>query len=363
MVLSLLFKPRDLKAVLTLMRAAKRRGISVEELGDVLTPAEMAALVLPPSGAEKFGLVPDAEVSADPFLDDPALDAARAGARAGDWTAAARLLAGTGTEWDRRARIVGELASVAADDDGWLRAWRAARPDDPHAAVVHAESLVRLAWQIRGGQTADRTTAAQFSGFHSVLVEAEKAARHAVDLLPADPTPWLSLVTMARGLQLGHDRFATIWRGLLERAPHHRQGHGQALQYWCAKWAGSAERMFAFAEEAAAKSPALLGLPLQAALEHQGEDRGIWKSAGTRRALDALLERLAGEGADDVALRSDRGFAAYALVENKRYPEAVEQFRMLGARADAGPWSSFEEPRLVFLTTRATACRKARRRS
>jgi hypothetical protein len=81
----------------------------------------------------------------------------------------------------------------------------------------------------------------------------------------------------------------------------------------------------------------------------------MWKLPAVVASLDALLDRLADEGADTYALRDDRGYAAFALLQLRRFEEAVGQFRALGALADAGPWDYYEQPRLTFLAQRGIA--------
>ncbi|MFS8102998.1 DUF4034 domain-containing protein [Lentzea alba] len=354
MVLSLLFKPKELITVIRLMREAKRLGVEVDEL----PPEVVAAHVLPKTHPERYGLVPDAEVTSTSPIEDLALAAVKDDVRAGNWENAADLTAATYGDWDRRQRVTWALADLAAKDETWLDAWNAARPGDPHWLVVHAMSLVALAWDIRGSASASETTREQFEGFHRVLFEARDAAQAAAAVLPDDPTPWNTLLTLARGLQVDHDEFRSVWDELVARDPLHHNGHSQALQYWCRKWHGSDELALAFAMEAAAKSPKFLAWPLRAAYEWQGST-DAWKLPEVVGALDALLDRLADEGADTYAVRDDRGYAAYALIQLERFEEAVGQFRALGALADAGPWDYYEEPGLKFLSLRGVAVKAA----
>lgn len=355
MVLSLLFKPKEALAVFRLMREAKRLGVEVDEL----PPEVVATHLLPKTHPERYGLVPDNEVTSESPIEDPALAAVKADVAAGNWENAADLTAASYGDWDRRHRVVRTLADLAAKDDTWLNAWQTARPDDPHWAVVHATSLVSLAWDIRGSATADNTTREQFDGFHRVLVEARTAAFSAAAVLPEDPTPWNTLLTLARGLGASHDDFADLWSELTSRAPLHRNGHVQALQYWCRKWHGSNELALNFALEAAAKSPRFAGLPLQAAWEAASTDASMWTSAPVVASLDALLARLADEGADTAAVREDRGYAIIALMKLRRFDEAVAQFRALGVYADTAPWAYFELPVVTFLSMRGDAMKGA----
>jgi hypothetical protein len=340
--------PSKFKAARALTREAKRRGVSTDELGAMLTAEEVAALIAPASPPTndtlRWRLVPDDEVSAEPFS-EPVLASVLTGAGDLEWQPAAELLRATGSDWERRGLLVSRLAEAATEDDGWLKAWRRARPDDPHALTVHAESLVTLAWRLRG------------DSFHSLLDQAEASAEEAAKALPRDPTPWVTAVTIARGLEFGPEKFGTLWTELVARSPYHRRGHEEALRYWQETWAGPHKQMVAFAE-AAAKAPSLSALPLQVALE--GDDSGVWKSAPVRRALESLLGWLGGAGAHSPHVTVDRSFAAIALVYNKRFSEAVEQFRRLEKRADAWPWASFGDPKEAFLDFRAKATRGAR---
>ncbi|MCZ9338231.1 hypothetical protein NGM37_10630, partial [Streptomyces sp. TRM76130] len=76
---------------------------------------------------------------------------------------------GIGRDWDRRSMAVSFLGGLAAEDDTWLLAWEATRPDDPDAAVVRAASTVSVAGQLRGAKRAEHTTEEQFAGFHRML--------------------------------------------------------------------------------------------------------------------------------------------------------------------------------------------------
>ncbi|MEU8520868.1 hypothetical protein [Streptomyces sp. NBC_01216] len=55
--------------------------------------------------------------------------------------------------------------------------------------------------------------------FRDMLPAAILEAREAALLDPANPGPWVVMVTAARGAQYGHDRFRPLWEGLVARAP------------------------------------------------------------------------------------------------------------------------------------------------
>ena len=357
----LLLSPKNRAVMRTFRAEAKQRGMSFVEFVDSITPEEQAALLaraLPAPDMARWGMAPRDQLVAEGGSGSPAVDAAVAAAKKGDWTPAAEMMVESYGDWDLRARVVSSLAEVAADDDGWLTAWRAARPDDRHVAVVDAEALLLLAWQLRGSLLAKETRSDQFAGFRRVLPQAAEAATRAAEALPDDPTPWLTLVTAARGLGYDHARFAPLWQGVVDRAPLHRAAHDSALQYWCAKWRGSHERMFAFAEQAAAKSPSLSVLMLHAA--HEFDEQTVWRQPNIQHALDTTLRWLDGDGADSLRARDDLGYAAMALVNSGRAAEAVPLFRKLGTYAGGSPWDYYASPVLTFDDYRVKACKAAR---
>jgi hypothetical protein len=356
-----IFGPKHRAVARYLGEEARRRGITVDELTDSLTLDEKIDLVervSPGPDLSAWGMVARAELTERRLTGVPAIDDAVAAAWAGNWTPAAEVLASSYGEWDYRAMAVVLLAEVAAHEDASLTAWRASCPDDRHFAAVDCESLMSLAWQLRGTALAEDTPPERFAHFHRVLGRAEKSAMAATELLPGDPTPWATLATVARGLRYDHADFDRVWRELVERAPHHRYGHVTALQYWCARWAGSDERMWAFAEEAAATSPPLNVLVLQAARESDAED--AWRRSTVRDALDELLRWLnSEEGASSVHAHDDLGWAAMALVNSGRAAEAVPLFQRLGRHAGGAPWRLTARAAYVFNSYRDRACKAA----
>ncbi len=361
-----LFNSKRRKAAVALVKAARARGMSVEDYAKTLSPAELAQYVpqddkpkVEMPDVDLWGLPPDDAVTAAKFVADARLAEAVAAYRAGDWQPGAALLDDLGTDWDRRAFAVQQLGDAAADDDAPLKAWRTA--GSAAAEAVHAQGLVAVAWQIRTSFTPEHVSEDQWAGFFRVLEEAEAAARAAAEAAPDDPTPWFTMLTVARGRQYGNDDFRAVWAELVARDPLHRQGHEQALQYWCAKWFGSHELMFAFADEAVTKAPKLAGLALVAAHEAEAKEVEAWKSDRTGRALDVVLPWLAGAGRDHPANLRDRAYAAKALVVNGRCDEAVEQFKVLGEHADALVWAYGGKPVFEFVKTRYLACHGATR--
>jgi hypothetical protein len=280
-----------------------------------------------PDEAERWGLVPDALVKESFPGEDPVLDRAVAGAARGDWKPAADVLASTWGSWDRRAHVTQVLTGEGARDEEWLAKWRADRPDDRDLAVVDAASWARVAREIRGDSD-----------------DEQHVARRATELAQDDPTPWWTLLQVARGLSFDQAAFAELWHGVVTRAPRHRAAHEEALGYWAEQ---SHEVMF---DLAVRSGPALV---LHAAFLVEDADPHVWRSGYVTTALEELLS---GDLSND-----DRGYVVLALYDRGRFNEVVEHFRVLGERADGAPWHRYDDPKGTFLEYRRGACRQAKR--
>ncbi|MFJ6618187.1 hypothetical protein ACIQOW_11535 [Kitasatospora sp. NPDC091335] len=316
--------------------------------------------------ASGHGLVPaeDLVLDGEP---GPEEEAALAAAKAGDWRPAAAHLTGD-VRADVRWRRQRALAELAAEDDAWLLAWRAEHPQDPAAALLHADALVVLAWNIRSSARAQHVTREQFAAFHRVLGEAGEAAVEAAALAPAgDPNPWVAQVPVAMGLGWSNDRFRAHWAELTERDPHHWAAHNRALQYWCAKWHGSHELMHGFIDGAIAAAPAgslLAPMKLEAYFEQFGQDGerlSAWKRPEVGAALDAALADLAAADPEHPRIRTARGWLAYTLTLAGRPAEALEQYQALG-RYVPQPFSYLGDPRQSFVDLRVKAAKGAGRK-
>ncbi|MFD3455336.1 hypothetical protein ACFWVC_24575 [Streptomyces sp. NPDC058691] len=307
---------------------------------------------------ERYGLVPASQLDAGRAGPDPEADAVVAAALAGDWRRPAAYLADAGRDWDLRWYRLGHIVDAAAEDDTWLRAWRAERPGDSDAALVYADTLVALAGKARGAKRAKYTSSEQFQGFHRLLAEALPACREAARLAaPEDPTPWVAQIAIALGQGWSHEDFRLLWTQIVLRDPHHFGAHVAALQYWCAKWRGSEELMFGFAEQAAASAPwgsLLPALRLYAIFEHahREPESKIYGEPFVAAAVDATLDAVAQVPAGHHRLPTARHLLADTLFQTKRHAEAVEQFRAVGAHIGSVPWSYFGDPVKEFVHAR-----------
>ncbi|MFF3014823.1 DUF4034 domain-containing protein [Streptomyces sp. NPDC057939] len=314
--------------------------------------------------AAAYGLVPREQLDSrrsGPPRDEPALRLAVDAARDGEWEPAAGLLAVTAEhqDWAERRRLVEVFADLAVEDERWLRIWRAKRPQDADAVVVHAHALLLRAWAARGEKYIKETSDSQVALFGELLPTAMYAAHEAARLAPADPSPWVTMIAAARGLGLSHDEFRRLWTELTSRAPHHYDAHWQALQYWCQKWYGSHQLMFKFAKEATASAPAgslMSGIYLHAVHEAVLQDgEAAYRTWVTKPVLALIRADLAQADPEDRRLPAIRHLYAAVLLKTGRYAEALAQFRLLGGWCGAAPWTDARDAAAAFHHARGLA--------
>ncbi|WP_328958181.1 DUF4034 domain-containing protein [Kitasatospora purpeofusca] len=317
-------------------------------------------------GVPAPGLVPRAElVEVGSELSDPVAQAALDAAKAGNWRPAAAHLSDGNGDWSTRYSRLNPFGDLAATDDTWLRQWREEQPDNPEAAQVQTDALVKRAWEIRTAKYASQVTREQAMGFHQVLQEAAEVSYEAVRLAPAgDPNAWVMQQPIAMGQGWSHERYRALWSEIVAREPHHYGAHAAALQYWCEKWLGSHELMHEFADKAIAGAPAgslLTVLKLRAYWELVLRDKSaapLYRSAEYTAALDAALADLEAADPAHPGIVPARGWIAHGLIENGRPAQALNLFRRMG-REIAGPWLYYENPAAVFDAARAKAARAA----
>ncbi|MFF9344597.1 MULTISPECIES: hypothetical protein [unclassified Streptomyces] len=335
-----------------------------------VVPRRAAAWAVERFVASDYGLSP--REALDPRRAGPPAPAHRARERQavadaawrGDWEPAARYVRAAGEDWDERWTRIEVLQHVAQEDDSWLDAWRAAEPGDCDARTLYASLLVHRAWAIRGSGYAHEVLGYDMNRFRALLPAAIEEARKASLLEPANPGPWVVMITAARGAQYNPREFAALWDELAARAPYHYEGHGQALQYWCAKWFGSDQQMMGFARRAVRKAPPgspLAGIYLHAVGELR-ERTAFTLPAGPmgRRVLKRVAASFERMDPDHELLPGLRHQLADAMLRSMMYGPALDQFRLIGPWCGAGPWRKGGDPVIAFETARGTAARLSR---
>ncbi|MFF7973040.1 hypothetical protein [Streptomyces sp. NPDC007905] len=292
------------------------------------------------SAPDDSGALPSAAGGAfDDALDDAELRAARAALAQGRRQAARSLLLHTGDDWDRRGHRITVLAGepYAA---AWARDWLLAEPGSADATTLHALALVQRA--LRGKEDADR---------------AREACRTAAARTPADPTPWLGLLLLARTLDPEPEVLRTFAE-LRERHPEHHHGHHLLVARLAERprtGRSESHEVYDLAERAAAEAPAdspLAVLPVVAYAERyrvlaatglapaDPTASGHWSGPRARRILRAAFDWwLEWEPDEHPRHYADLNHLAFAMSCAGRPAEAAALFRRIGRHATKAPWS------------------------
>ncbi|MDJ0382419.1 hypothetical protein [Streptomyces sp. G-G2] len=294
----------------------------------------------------------------DPAFGDKALSESCQDIKAGRWQGPRDLLAaGAPNDWDRRSHRIRLLANAAADSRV-VEAWQASEPDNPDAVVLRADTEVMRMFAVARGGT--------MPGRHHLDWTAQ-ICLHASEVVPEDPHPWVSLVTLARLYEGGHAAMGQWWQQLRARDPHHREGHHQGLRYMSARWHGSHGQAYNFARDSASYAPlgsALAVLPQAARAEqfrHRVETEGgntldllhHWSGDAALWDLRATMERwLAARTAPAAQDVADLNYLTHGLVQAGLLTEAALVFQLLEGRATRVPWSYTGDPEEQYVRWR-----------
>ncbi|MFI8367349.1 hypothetical protein [Streptomyces sp. NPDC085466] len=313
------------------------------------------------SRAERF--TPDF----DPDFGDRALTEARHDIVIGRWQGVRDLIAATGNDWARRTHRI-RLLSHAAAGSSTVETWRAAEPRSADAAVLRAATeVVRVfdtAIAAGRGAAVDRTR----------LDTAVDACRAAADAAPADPMPWVSLLSVARLYEGGVPRreLRYWFDELRRRDPYNTEGHVQVLRYLSARWHGTHGSMYDFARDAAGVAPPGSALPVLVQVARVEEYRYIadgalgrgpvrgfdqhWKHELAVTELRRTYDRWIGgrDRSRPVAPEEvgDLNFLAHAACYAGQVEPARELLGMLGRHAAWVPWAYTGEPEEQFVRFR-----------
>ncbi|MFF7178158.1 hypothetical protein [Streptomyces sp. NPDC008121] len=215
----------------------------------------------------------------------------RAAAEAGDWPAVRDVLEARPESEDRTELLwaVGDTAGV----ERWIVKVLEAEPDAALPRLVAGVRHVSWGWEARTGARAKDVSRAQFDLFHTRLRLAEQWLYEAAEREPRWTSPWYSLQTAGRGLEVGPVVARRRFEATVRRDPHHLGAHQQQLQQVCDKWGGSHEEMHAFARESAFGAPGGTLLGQLVAIAHleqwlsldDGPDAAYMRRAEVRRSL------------------------------------------------------------------------------
>ncbi|MFE9170325.1 hypothetical protein ACFYNZ_12495 [Streptomyces kebangsaanensis] len=293
----------------------------------------------------------------DAALDDTELVAARAALAQGRWQAVRSLLARTGDDWDRRGHRVTVLAEET-HAAAWAREWLLAEPESADASLLLGMALAQGALHGRGKPGPARET-----------------CRAAAALAPADPTPWLGLLLLERGLG-GEEDVVRLFDKVRHRHPDHHHAHHVMVSWLAERRAGTGpdplHEVYDFANWAAEQAPADSPLAILPVVAHAERYRvlaagghlsaepvasGHWAGRRARQVMKAAFDWwLEWEQEDHPRRLVDLNFLAHAKHCQGRGAEAAALFHRIGDHPTPAPWSYPDrDPYTAFRTARAGA--------
>ena len=304
-----------------------------------------------------------------PTYGDPEAIEIRTAVQAGRWQVLADALAKSPRDWARRSFLV----SAATDD--WrnpppaIAAWLREQPQSIDALLTAGAMWTQYAWQARGSGYSDTVSNEGARLFFERLQRAHLMLTQVTQRNPEDVVAWTWLLVVGRGMGAGLEEAESYFVKAATIDPHNYEAHHQMMQYKCAKWFGSNEQMWAFAESAVSNAPA--GSPVYSLIpvahrEHlvtlfdspQATDpeqieRDYWRRPVVAKSItDAYGKfRVKPAGSDPDRLAAFGDFA-YGLWKCGAKQQAAEAFRQIGDRVVGGPWHMIFMPAKTFRQAR-----------
>lgn len=250
----------------------------------------------------------------------------------------ATLLEEAGDDWDRRSHRASVLAEATAGT-ALASAWLSREPDNADALVFHSWSGV-----MRGLRDRRVEDAAQ------LVNQCHRAA----EISPADPTPWVVLLGLARVERYGQNDVNAIWREATGRDRWHREAYVQMLAYLSPEEGGSSASVLDFIDVVRTRIPAnapCAAIEITAAVRQY---QGLLAQGGVRAMtagqlweggqIAAALEQASGLWAkpgffQHAAAQADLNVLAYALCAAGRAADAHHVFQVLQGTVTPWPWN------------------------
>ncbi|MFF5187590.1 hypothetical protein ACFY30_28140 [Streptomyces sp. NPDC000345] len=302
----------------------------------------------------------------DPDCGDTSLSSARQDIVIGRWQGLRELLRTTGSDRLARGHRV-RLLAQACTGSSTVETWLAAEPHSADALVLRAATETARAFNL--AIAAGRGVPIDQQRIDAAVL----ACLSAAEAYPDDPTPWISLISVARLYPSGVRRqeMARWWDELHRRDPYSMEGHLQVLHYYSARWHGSHGLMYDFARDAAGVAPPGCPLPVLVQYARVEEYRYAVDTPQGRPATVALAQHWNNDGAVSDVRRTwerwiaerpatpvapgelrDLNYLAHAACWADAHDVAAELLRLLGRRATRTPWAYTGDPAQQILRWR-----------
>ncbi|MCX5060012.1 hypothetical protein OOK12_23865 [Streptomyces sp. NBC_00452] len=284
----------------------------------------------------------------------------------GRWQGLRDLLRVTGPNWLARGHRVRLLAQACASSST-AETWLAAEPRSGDALVLRAATETARAFNL--AIAAGRGVPIDQHRIDTAVTACLQAAEAYLD----DPTPWISLISVARLYAAGVRRqeLARWWDELHQRDPYSVEGHLQVLHYYSARWHGTHGLMYDFARDAAGVAPPGCALPVLVQYARVEEYRYALDAAKGSQSAVGLGQHWNHDGAVSDVRRTwqrwimgrthsgiapgelrDLNYLTHAACNSGDKEEAAALLRMLGPRATRTPWSYTGDPEQQFMKWR-----------
>ena len=192
----------------------------------------------------------------------------------GDWRYVATLLEGV-TGWEDRSFYLRLLAEQQTFPDQWITATSGSST----SLLVRGMHKIQAAWRARGSAQSHTVTDPGWRDFFALLNQAEDDLQSSASLVPEDPQPWQSLITVANGLELPKEEVLRRFEEVKRRAPGFRPAYVSVITAVAQKWNGSHALMFDIARDATRELPE--GSPGRVAIPHahflRYQYHGLWE--------------------------------------------------------------------------------------
>jgi hypothetical protein len=248
-----------------------------------------------------------------------------------------------GEDWDRRMhRLL--VFSTLPDAHVLAGQWRAWSPASADAMLLQA--LADIARARAGDAISD-------------LSATVSLCRDAADLAPADPAPWVALLSCYRLLRAPWAQVHPIWAAVKTRDPWNREAHWQMLHYVSPEECGSNVLTVQFTDSVVASEPAgspVAAISLAASLNRYRRAlaaggitaltaRRHWDQPHERALVDNALATWTQPGfLRHAAARADLNLLAYVLTKAARLRDAWPVFEAIAAIATPWPWELDGDP-------------------
>lgn len=248
-----------------------------------------------------------------------------------------------GEDWDRRMH---RLLVFSTLPDAYVLAsqWRAWNPASADAMLLHAFAGIARARAGDAGTDLSATIS---------------LCRNAAELAPADPAPWVALLSYHRLLRAPWAQVHPIWMAVKTRDPWNREAHWQMLHYVSPEECGSNVLTVQFTDWVAVSEPAgspVAAISLAASLNRYRRALaagGItaltahrhWNQPQERALVDNALATWTQPGfLRHAAALADLNLLAYVLTKAVRLKDAWPVFEASAEVATSWPWELDGDP-------------------